>query len=339
MSARHDRLEAALRDSALRRTRGRHPLRTKRKLGERVVRGHRAVPGRMGDLKLTGPLVHQAPPARRLLPSASWPTISVGRGRRPVPVSSSRPILASGVPQLLDHYQAVTSLPRQPGGSLRGRQCRMDSPYLALLSEEDRREVVRMARRRRFARNEVVFHEGDPADTFHLIDRGHVGVRMTTPLGDVGLLRVLGPGDAFGEMALIDPAPRNATIVALDACETLALHQQAFEALRHLHPQVDRLLLGAMVGEVRRLSEQVLELMYVPVDKRLHRRLVELAELYGGGSVLSIPLTQEDLAHVTGTTRQTANRILRRAEEAGLLKVGRGRIELLDVEGLARRGR
>ena len=223
-------------------------------------------------------------------------------------------------------------------GSLR-QHCGMDSPYLAVLSAEDRQEVLRAARRRRFARKEVIFHEGDPADTFHLLDRGHVGVRTTTPLGDVALLRVLGPGEAFGEMALIDPAPRKATIVALDACETLAFHRASFDGLRRDHPEVDRLLLNAMVVEVRRLSSQLLEMMYVPVEQRLYRRLVDLAKVYGAGDATIIPLTQDDLAQLTGTTRQTSNRILRAAEASGLLRVGRGRIELLDMEGLARRGR
>ena len=159
----------------------------------------------------------------------------------------------------------------------------MISPYLAVLSEEDRRELLRIARRRRFARNEVVFHEGDPADTLHLLDRGHVGVRTTTPLGDVALLSVLGPGEAFGEMALIDQSPRNATVVALDVCETIALHRSSFDELRRVHPEVDRLLLAAMVAEVRRVSSQLLEVMYVPVHKRLYRRLVDLARLYGDG--------------------------------------------------------
>ena len=94
-----------------------------------------------------------------------------------------------------------------------------------------------------------------------------------------------------------------------------------------------------MVGEVRRVSSQLLEVMYVPVHKRLYRRLVDLARLYGDGSAVSIPLTQEDLAQLTGTTRQTSNRFLGEAEDAGLLRVGRGRVEVLDVEGLARRGR
>ncbi len=196
-----------------------------------------------------------------------------------------------------------------------------------------------MGRRRRFARNEVVFHEGDPAESFHLLLRGHAAVRITTSLGNVAMLRVLGPGQIFGELALIDPAPRNATLVALDASETLALHRQHLDELRQSHPSVDRLLLEAVIGEVRRLSAQLVELMYVPVDKRLHRRLVDLCSLYGGEPPVTIPLTQEDLAQLTGTTRPTANKVLRSAEEAELLRVGRGRIEVLDVEGLIRRGR
>lgn len=217
----------------------------------------------------------------------------------------------------------------------------MDSPLLALLPEEDRREVLRLARRRRFARNEVVFHAGDPGDSFHLLVTGHVAVRITTPLGDVAMLRLLGPGAIFGELALVDPAPRNATVVALDASETLSLHRQHLDQLRQTHPGVDRLLLEAVIGEVRRLSAQLVEVMYVPVDKRLHRRLVDLADIYGVGDEghTSIPLTQEELAQLTGTTRPTANKVLRAAEGAGLVRVGRGRIEVLDVEGLARRGR
>lgn len=215
----------------------------------------------------------------------------------------------------------------------------MESPYLTVLTPEDRAAVLRVARRRRYARREVLFHEGDPADTFHILDRGHVAVRTTNPFGEVALLRVLGPGAAFGEMALIDASPRMASIVALDPCETLTLHRDAFDGLRSAHPGIDRVLLAAMVSEVRRLSTVTLELMYLPVDKRLCRRLVDLAGIYSEGGPVTVPLTQQDIAQLTGTTRQTSNRVLRAAEAAGLLRVGRGRIELLDVEGLARQSR
>jgi CRP-like cAMP-binding protein len=215
----------------------------------------------------------------------------------------------------------------------------MDGTLLGVLPEDARREVLQRGRRRRFARKEVVFHEGDPGDTLHLLMKGHVAVRTTTPLGDVGMLRVLGPGQVFGELALIDASPRAASIVALDACETLSLHRDTIDELRAGHPQVDRLFLEAVTGELRRVSTQLLEVMYVPADKRLHRRLVHLVELYGDRPPTTIPLTQEEVAQLTGATRPTVNRLLRDAEEAGLLRIGRGRIQVLDVDGLAARGR
>src|SRR5664279_4123977 len=134
----------------------------------------------------------------------------------------------------------------------------------ALFSElppEQARLVLATARRRRFAKRQVVFHEGDPGDTLHLVESGHVAVRVTTPLGDTATLRVIGPGEHFGELAVVSPAPRNASIVALEPTETLALHRDGMNALRAKHPEIDRALLEAVVGEVRRLSVALLDAM------------------------------------------------------------------------------
>src|SRR5687767_8294789 len=103
------------------------------------------------------------------------------------------------------------------------------------------------ARRRRFRRGEVVFHEGDPGDTLHLVDKGHFSVRITTPLGDVATLRVHGPGDFFGELAVISPAPRNATVAALDAAETLTLSAAALSELRSRYPDLSDVLMEGLV--------------------------------------------------------------------------------------------
>lgn len=95
--------------------------------------------------------------------------------------------------------------------------------FLEGVPEEDRRRLLAATRRRRFARREVLFHEGDPGDTVH---RGRVAVRITTPSGDVATLRVRGPGEVIGELALLDSASRwLATVVALERSETLALHR------------------------------------------------------------------------------------------------------------------
>ena len=142
----------------------------------------------------------------------------------------------------------------------------MEWGLLGSLAEAERREVLAAARRRRFIRGEVVFHEGDPGDTLHLIAKGHVAVRIATPLGDTALLRVLGAGQYFGELAVVAPAPRSATIVCLEVVETLALHSDVLEELRLKHPAVEGVLTHALVAEVRRVSGLLIEALYLPVD-------------------------------------------------------------------------
>ena len=127
------------------------------------------------------------------------------------------------------------------------------------------------------------------------------------------------------------------TVTALEPAETLSIGRADFERLRSTYSSVDRVLLAALATEVRSLSSLVQEMLYVPAETRVLRRLLAVAELWGGASRgLVLPLTQEDLAALAGTTRPTANRTLRQAELAGLLKLGRGRIELVDPVGLGR---
>lgn len=209
-------------------------------------------------------------------------------------------------------------------------------PLLASLDEADRRRVMSQSRRRSFRRGEVVFHEGDPGNVLHLVERGHFSVRITTPLGDIVTVRIHGPGSFFGEMAVFSPAPRSATVLAIDKGETLSLSHAAIAELRTQDGAIDRLLLEAMIGEVRRLSGALADALYTPADRRIHRRLRELHDVFEGGP---IPVTQEALAQLAGTTRPTANRVLRSLEERGIVVIARGRIEVSDLDGLGRAAR
>lgn len=217
----------------------------------------------------------------------------------------------------------------------------MDWALLRMLSDEDRRRVQAAAHRRRFERREVLFHEGDPGDTLHLIRKGRVAVRVTTRLGDVTTLAILGPGDVVGELALVtQPGRRTATAIALEPVETYALYRPDFLELRRQHPSVDRLLVELLAAVVVRLDQLVVEALYVPADKRVVRRLLAATGVYGGAaSGTEVPLTQEQLASLAGTSRATVNRVLRDAEDAGELELARGRIRILAPEALARRGR
>ena len=101
---------------------------------------------------------------------------------------------------------------------------------LDALSEDDRRRLLATTRRRRFAAGEVIFHEGDRGDCVYVIERGIVAVRVSTPLGDVATLTMLGSGSAFGELALIDGNERrSATVVAIDATDTRVVDHGEFD--------------------------------------------------------------------------------------------------------------
>src|SRR5262249_38610336 len=175
---------------------------------------------------------------------------------------------------------------------------------------EEVRKLLSLARRRRFKRGEVVFHRDDPADSLHLVLKGRFAVRVMTPLGEQATIAVRGPGDSFGEMALVGPtARRSATVEALEEAETFCVYEREFARLRREHAEVNELLVGFLVAEVRMLNERLLEALYVPVERRVLRRLSELARVYkqDPAGQVEIPLTQEELAGLAGSTRATVN--------------------------------
>lgn len=217
----------------------------------------------------------------------------------------------------------------------------MDWVLLGGLAEADRRVVLASARRRRFARGEVVFHEADLADTVHVVAEGRLAARRSTPAGDTVTFSILGPGDTFGEMALLGSQPRRtSTVVALQPAVTLSLGFAEVDRLRAAHPSVERQLVAMLAQRVSRLSDHLLEALHVPADERIVRRLLEVCDRYDGadaaGSVV-VPLTQEAVGDLAGAARPTTNRVLRRLEADGILALHRGSIEVLDRAALARR--
>jgi CRP/FNR family cyclic AMP-dependent transcriptional regulator len=205
---------------------------------------------------------------------------------------------------------------------------------------DELQQVLTIARRRPFDRGEVVFHEGDPADSLHLIVSGRFAVRIRTPLGDTTLLAIYGPGDAFGELALLaPPSSRSATVVALEAAETRSVFRDDFEALRKRHPAVDRVLVSLLAVRIREMNERLLEAHYVDAETRVRRHLRQLASVYERNGESVIPLTQEEIAEIAGTSRATVNRVLREEERRGAIELKRGRTVVVDPEQLTRRGR
>jgi CRP/FNR family transcriptional regulator, cyclic AMP receptor protein len=202
----------------------------------------------------------------------------------------------------------------------------------------DVRRLLAIARRRTFGRGEVVFHEHDPADSLHLVGKGRFAIRITTPLGENAMLALRGPGEAFGELALVSgpEAARTATVEALEPAETHAVYRREFDRLRREHPQVGDVLVALLADSLARTNRLLLDAYYAPAEKRVLRRLLDVSRLYADGVVR---LTQEDLSSLAGTSRATVNRVLREEERRGTVALRRGVTAVRDGEALERRAR
>jgi CRP/FNR family cyclic AMP-dependent transcriptional regulator len=196
-------------------------------------------------------------------------------------------------------------------------------------TDEEVRRLVSVSRRRRFARGEVVFHQGDPADSLHLIQVGRFLISVDAPRGNTAALAVRGPNQTFGEMALVaDDATRSATVSALERAETLAVYRTDFNALRAHHPAMNEVLIRLLTNRVRTMNDRLVEALYTDADTRVRRRLADLHRIYAapGQTEAVIPLTQEQLAELAGTSRATTNRVLRVEAAHGRVRLRRGAI-------------
>ena len=212
----------------------------------------------------------------------------------------------------------------------------MEWPLLASLSENERRDFLALGRRRCFDRQEVVCHAGDPADSLHLIFSGRLSVRVSLPSGDTAMINVLGSGSYFGELALLrNDGHRTATVTALEPAETFAVTASAFRRLCEARPTVERTLTALLASRIDELSQQLLEVMYVGLGRRLCRRLLDLSRVYGiDEEPIVIPLTQSQLADLTGGTRPTVNQALQKLVDQGIVLLSRGKVEVLDLRRL-----
>ena len=203
---------------------------------------------------------------------------------------------------------------------------------LRSLSEPQQRDVLRATTRRKFRSGDTLFHQGDPGDSVHLLDRGHVAIKVLDPQGVTITLHVLGAGSAFGEQTLIDPnARRTASAVAIGATETLMIRRGRVAELQQRHPAVTFVLVEMLAAQVRRLSEQLLDAHSMGAEQRVVKRLTLLAAQFQVGESATLPITQEELASLAGTTRPTANRALQPLVDAGMITLGRGRIVVAEV--------
>jgi CRP/FNR family cyclic AMP-dependent transcriptional regulator len=217
-------------------------------------------------------------------------------------------------------------------------------PFFAGLDPAALDRVAGGMRSRRFRRGEVIFHLGDPGDALFIIVSGAVKISLPAETGEEAILATLRPGNVFGELALLDGAPRSATATSIEPVETLVLPRERFRELIATEPTIRDALLASLAMELRRLTTHVEELHFLDITGRLAARLVRLAHEGGtarpdGTIRLPTPLTQGDLASMVGCTRQSVNKLLGQFTDDGLIRLEREAIVVSDLDGLVRTSR
>jgi CRP/FNR family transcriptional regulator len=215
----------------------------------------------------------------------------------------------------------------------------------ALFAHVDDERLARIAsvmRRRRFRRHEVIFHQGDIGDSLQVVVSGAVKIVLPSTEGEEAIIASLGPGDFFGELAILDSSPRSTTATAIEATETLTLPQDEFLRLIEEDPHLVRALLHALAEELRRLTGHVEELHFLDLAGRLSMRIVRLARERDAGATgrveLDWPYTQSDLAAMIGGTRQSVNRLLSGLVDDELISIDRDTLVINDLAALEQHG-
>jgi CRP/FNR family transcriptional regulator, cyclic AMP receptor protein len=196
-------------------------------------------------------------------------------------------------------------------------------------------------RLRRYASGCFVFREGDPGDHLYLVATGEVKISRTTNAGGEAVFAVLGRGDLFGELAVLqEDAARSADAQAIADTECFVLHRQPLVAFLKAHPAVMWRVITVLSDYIRRKDESFADLAFNDIPGRVARKLLELAAARGepAGSAITVPISQGTLAGLVGASRENVNRALSRFASLGVIKLERGHITLLLPDELRRRG-
>jgi CRP/FNR family cyclic AMP-dependent transcriptional regulator len=189
----------------------------------------------------------------------------------------------------------------------------------------------------------TLFHEGDPSDWVLLVTRGRVKVASVTADGRDVVLAVRGPGELVGELSALDGLPRSAAATALDEVDARVVTADRFRAFLAAHPQASLGLLCAVCGRLRDADRRRVEFVALDATGRVARRLAELAGQFGvpganGSLRIDVPITQEDLAGWTGSSREAIGKALSALRARGGVATSRRSITVLDLERLRSRG-
>jgi len=206
-------------------------------------------------------------------------------------------------------------------------------PLFSQLAPADLQRVVEVTRERTYPKNSVILFEDDPGDALYVVGKGQVKVVLIGEDGREVILSVLGEGEFFGEMALIDDQPRSAHVIAMEDSTLLVVRREDFQGILTQQPLLALALLRELTRRLRRVDEKVGSLVLLDVHGRVAQLLLDLAD-EAGGAHITRRLTHHTIAQMIGSSRETVSRTMRELVEKGLIAVSRRDIVIRDRPAL-----
>ncbi|MDB5488702.1 MAG: Crp/Fnr family transcriptional regulator [Reyranella sp.] len=217
-------------------------------------------------------------------------------------------------------------------------------PFLGALTESESRELLAHAVRRRVSAGHVVFRKDDPGDGLYGVLGGRIVVTVESAAGKELILNMFGPGEFFGEIALLDGKGRTATAIAREPSELLFLSRAVFQPFLAQRPDATMRIIALLCSRLRRTTDLVEDSAFLGVATRLAKQLVVLMDRYGRPEVVkaggvdsaapTLHISQEELARTLGVSREIVSRQLAIWREAGIVELGRSRLTVLDLPAL-----
>jgi CRP/FNR family cyclic AMP-dependent transcriptional regulator len=203
-------------------------------------------------------------------------------------------------------------------------------PLFAGLTDCDLLSIVMECQPRSYARDAIVLRQGEPTDALHVLLTGRAKALVVHPDGREITLAVIRAGEFFGEMGLVDGAPRAATVQALEPCTTLRLPRRTFDRLLRSNFGLVMNVARGLVSRLRAADRSIESLALMDVYGRVARLLLDQAESAPHSSMEMVVLSQQEISRMVGASREMVRRILRDLQQRGQIRIARGRIFIED---------
>jgi len=205
-------------------------------------------------------------------------------------------------------------------------------PLFGKLGPDAIERLTSYAHTKTFAAGATIFERGDPGDGLFAVLAGTVRISNRSVDGKDAVFNLIKPGEIFGEIALLDGRERTADAQAATDCTLLLIDRRDFIPLLTAQPELAMKLIEVLCGRLRHTSEQVEDMLFLDLPRRLAKTLLWLS---ANSPSRRLSITQREIGQIVGMTRESANKQLREWEEQKWVRLERGRILLLDTQALA----